>query len=211
MMMNLARVKFGSSTHQDPNMTWANDDDDETGKQCWMDGRAGGLVTIFFQSCVVDIYFLLPHLPVSHMLPDSFVSPRHSRVQAPYFKKMRKMKLIYLSAGQLVHYYVTKARVKDQTSDSFWWPGAICRTFSNQNLRNCNPLFFYRTFSSMKILHAHIQQVCGFELMHYKHFYKENFSLDCSVNLSHFSFIRQYVHLLGVEIYILAKRDDDIL
>ena len=71
--------------------------------------------------------------------------------------------------------------------------------------------FFYRTFSSMKILHAHIQQVCGFELMHYKHFYKENFSLDCSVNLSHFSFIRQYVHLLGVEIYILAKRDDDIL
>ena len=34
---------------------------------------------------------------------------------------MRKMKLIYLSAGQLVHYSVTKAEVKDQTSDSFWW------------------------------------------------------------------------------------------
>ena len=34
---------------------------------------------------------------------------------------MRKMKLIYLSAGQLVHRSVTKAEVKDQTSDSFWW------------------------------------------------------------------------------------------
>ena len=77
---------------------------------------------------------------------------------------------------------------------------AICRTFSNQNLRSCNSLILLTDD-----FYARIQQLCAVELVHCKHFIKDHFSFDCTVNLSHCSFIRQYVPLLGVEIFILPR------
>ena len=131
------------------------------------------------------------------MLLDSFLSPSAIFQEEPCHHEENEVDLsVSRATGSLL---CDKGRGQ---RSNIWQllVAAICRTFSNQNLSSCNLLILLTDD-----FYARIQQLCAVELMHYKHFAKEILSFDYTLNLSHCSSIEQYVHLLGVEIFILPR------